>query len=231
MNDVIEQLSSMDIFSTLDRNALNYLALRCSVLDYPSAQTVIACGEYGAEVFFIVSGLLRATLLTPQGREISYQDLQPGEMFGELAAIDRGPRTTHVITQQPSRLLMISGDTFTDLLARYPQVSAATLHKMAAMVRSLCERVYNYSALDVTRRVRAELLRLACSLPRSDRTQAVPGEIKNMPKHQELANRLATHREAVSRELTALEKAGIIARHKDSVLIHDIETLQYMVND
>ena len=53
--------------------------------------------------------------------------------------------------------------------------------------------------------------------------------IANMPKHQELSNRLATHREAVTRELNHLEKEGIIKKGKNKELIVDIQRLQLMV--
>lgn len=230
MNVIVHCLNSIDVLKSLDRASLGHFSDCCSMITVPPLQTIVAYRETSDDVYFIISGQVRAMMYAPEGREISYQDLSSGDMFGELAAIDQLPRSTHVVALAEVSLVKVSASDFMALLARHPGVALATLEKMAAVVRFLCERVYNYGALGVNSRIRAELVRLAAdSVDQGAMKGAI--EINNMPKHQELASRLATRREAVTKELSSLEKAGIIERQKGSFLICDIHRLQAMVFD
>lgn len=228
---IVELLAGLDAFSEFQSEDLAHIANFCSLRDLPPEQPVIDYHECSTTVFFLLSGSVRATMFTQQGREISYQDLGTGEMFGELAAIDQLPRSTSVITREQSLVLQINGEDFLQLMATYPQLAQSVLQKLARVVRFLCERVYNFGALDVNSRVRAELCRLAVTSGREHDTRPAVIEILEMPKHQELANRLATHREAVSRELSALEKMGLISKKaKGSLLILDLEQLKASID-
>lgn len=231
MIEPIDQLlTTIFAFQGLSSEILHDIAQCCVLKEYSPEETVIAYGENSTTVFFLVSGSVRATMFTHQGREISYQDLGVGEMFGELAAIDLLPRSTSVITRERSRMLQMSGDSFQQLMERYPAIGRAVLQKMTRVVRFLCDRVYNFGALDVRSRVRAELCRLAETQGVDSEEPQNAIEILDMPRHQELANSLATHREAVSRELSALEKAGLIRKGRRKLLVLDLESLRESID-
>ncbi len=221
---ISNSLSNLTAFKLLDDDVLNRISPLFHSRKIEANQIIISSGESNTEVYFIVSGLVRATMYTPSGREVSYQDIYPGDMFGEMTAIDQMYRSTHVIAIEDTVLLRLTGKNFLDIISTYPSVGLATLHKVTRVNRFLCERIYEFSTLDVNHRVRAELLRLA-------KEAGLDGgvTIPNMPTHQELANRLATHREAVTRELNNLEKAGVITKNKSSVVIHDLQKLQSTV--
>ncbi|MDH3638598.1 MAG: Crp/Fnr family transcriptional regulator [Gammaproteobacteria bacterium] len=222
-----DTLATLDAFSKLDRVSREQVITVCSARTYPRSSVVIAHREQTANVFFIVSGSVRATAFTERGREIAYEDLFAGDMFGELSAIDGKPRTTHVVTLEESTLITVMQEQFLGLMKTYPEVTRATLKKVAGVIRFLCDRVYEFGALDVNSRIRTELLRLAAG----DIDDPNRATIPKMPTHQDLANRLATHREAVSRELSRLEKDGLTQKQGQSLVINDIEALSNMIND
>jgi len=230
-----KSLSTVTAFRALDARCIDTIAPLFSTRAIKRSQTVIAHNDTTTDVYFVLEGVLRATMFSPAGREISYQDLHIGDMFGELAAIDQLPRSTHVIALKDTRLAIISRNAFMSLLEQHPAIAEATLLKMAGLVRFLCDRVYKFGALDVNHRIRAELVRLAvpCDAPvgnnaavaASNFTYARRATITDMPTHQEMANRVATHREAVSRELSCLEKSGLIEKHKNRLVITDLQKL------
>ncbi len=222
-----DTLSVIDAFAALDRPGREKITRLCVAKTYPKSHVVIAHQDNSADVFFIVSGSVRATIFTKRGREVSYQDLYAGDMFGELSAIDKMPRSTHVVALQESVLLSMPSARFAELVMQYPEVAQATLHKVARIVRFLCDRVYEFGALDVSDRIRAELIRLAAGDVDNPERAMIP----KMPTHQELANRLATHREAVSRELSALEKKGFIEKQGRSLVINDVNRLSTLISD
>lgn len=221
--NIANMLRSIKAFSNLDDDVLDKISPLFIRKKIEAPKIILSSGDDSTDVYFIFSGKVRATMYTPSGREVSYQDLVSGEMFGELAAIDNMQRSTHVIAIENTVLLQLSSRHFIDIISTYPSVGLATLHKVAGVNRFLCERIYEFSALDVNHRVRSELIRLA-----KDLIPDINGlvTLNNMPTHQEIANRLATHREAVTRELSRLEKDGVINKGKNKTVELDIEELQ-----
>jgi CRP-like cAMP-binding protein len=82
-------------------------------------------------------------------------------MFGEIAAIDRKPRSASIEALETCTIASLSSDQFEALLLREPSVAMATLREIAADVRRLSERVFEFSTMAVRNRIHAELLRLA----------------------------------------------------------------------
>lgn len=229
---IAERLCVDAAFKYLPRSCLEALVAAGKLIEYSAAETIIGYGEESTSVYFLASGLVAVGVCSPRGREISYQNLVPGEMFGELAAIDQQPRSCQVLALQACCVLQIPGKRFLSLTECYPDLQHATLQKLARTVRFLCSRVYDFGALDVNSRIRQEIVRLIDQqragrqgncLRQGDRV------IYSMPTHQQLASRVATHREAVSRELCELERQGIIARKGKSLLIHDLPRLRALI--
>ncbi len=148
-------------------------------------------------------------------------------MFGELAAIDGKARSTHVVTLSDALIASMSKDAFWSALLSYQQVAGVTLKRLSYMVRMLCERIFEYSTLGVKNRIHAELLRCAHEVS-NDSGKVV---ITNPPTHAEIANRLATHREAVTRECKHLESIGLIEWRPGRHVINDVETLERLVKE
>ncbi|MGI9402896.1 MAG: helix-turn-helix domain-containing protein [Hyphomicrobium sp.] len=94
-------------------------------------------------------------------------------------------------------------------------------------IRTLTTRVYEFSTLAVNNRIQAEVLRLAHLVPREGKS----ARIVPAPTHAEIANRISTHREAVTRELNRLSRVGIIEKRGGELLVKDIDRLTTMVHE
>jgi CRP-like cAMP-binding protein len=108
-----------------------------------------------------------------------------------------------------------------------PEVSASIHRQLAGLVRSLTERVFEFSTLAVKNRVHAELLRLARDHMEGENTAV----ISPLPTHAQIAARVSTHREAVTRELNALERSGLIERRGGTLIIPDFARLARTVEE
>ena len=103
----------------------------------------------------------------------------------------------------------------------------ALLNQFVSKIRMLTTRVYEFSALAVANRIQAELLRLA-NLAAQDGNCAT---IASPPTHSEIASRISTHREAVTRELNRLARLGLIERKGTSMVVKDVRRLAAMVRE
>ena len=219
--DATETLREIELFQSLDDEAFGQVSSLVKWKRYRKGTEIIPYMGENDEVYFIASGGVRVTIFSFSGKEISYQELGPGEMFGELSAIDQLPRAANVIALEPALIGIISGGDYWRLINRYPSVATATLKRLASMIRFLIDRVYQYGALDVKDRVRMEVLRLARKSMSNEDTAA----ISNFPTHREIANRVNTHREAVTRELNELTRMGLIEQNQRVLTVKTVAGL------
>ncbi len=211
-------LSLFDIFRDLNTQQREEIAARMKCAEYPSGKYVISSGAAG-NVYFLISGSVRACAYSEQGKQVFFEDLSPGMLFGELSAIDDGPRTGDCLCTSTCLIASFDKATFLTLLDDYSSVNRAVLVRLVAMVRRQLQRVYEYTTYSVNQRIRFELLRLAYETGEKEE----PVILDSVPTQTELADRISSHREAVSRELKILEKEGLItwSRSQHAILDRD----------
>ena len=114
---------------------------------------------------------------------------------------------------------------FRDVLRRQPDVCEQLLNLLASQICMLANRVNELGTLDVRTRIYAELLRLSRPAPANSRHAL----ISPPPTAAELAARVSSRREAVSRELNSLERAGLLERRRGALVLLDPERLTTLV--
>ena len=221
-------LKEIQMFSgvpTRDRKEIE--KQRCSWAKYKSGELIIDYLDESDDVFFLIAGRVSVTLYSPAGRVVSFRELGSGETFGELAALDGAPRSASVHVRTEGLIARMTGENFREVLRAHPSVALALLQDLVQKVRDLTTRVYEFSTLTVGNRLQAELLRLA---KLSAHEVGGPCVLK-MPTHEELASRISTHREAVTRELSHLARMGIIERQGRNLVIKDFDRLSATVHE
>jgi CRP/FNR family cyclic AMP-dependent transcriptional regulator len=222
-----ETLENFDIFQGLPLEAVEAYSKRCVWKRFETHQSLVEHKDTTQNVFFISYGRARATHYAVSGREISFRDLGPGEMFGEISAIDSEPRSLSVVALTEMLVAVMPAYAFRELLREHDQSATAMMLRLTRLIRCLSDRVVEFSTLSVPDRIRAELLRLA--------RRSSPGQntavIFPVPTHADIANRISTHREAVTRELSNLSRAGLLERHDGCLIIRDVEKLSTILSD
>ena len=218
-------LAKIEPFKGLDEAALDTLARSCRFERYEAKRQIIAYQDVSADVFFIVSGTVRVVIHSYSGKEISYRDLESGEMFGELAAIDGEQRSASVVAIGETLLVAMPAAAFREAIRRHPSVAEAVLLRLTGLIRLYSQRLYEMRTLDVQSRIRVELLRLAETSVDDDNTAT----ISPLPTSADIAARVNTRREAVSRELASLTRRGIIERRRKTLTIRDVAGLNELV--
>jgi CRP/FNR family cyclic AMP-dependent transcriptional regulator len=214
-------LATIDLFHELDPAALGEVARRIRVRQFKPGQGVIGHQDDSHEICFILSGRLKVTLFSESGREIEFRELRSGDSFGELSAIDGELRSANVIAQTEACVGTMTAPDFLATLREHPEVAMGTLRKLTSLVRSLSERVQEQTE-KVEVRICHELLRMA----RGAMINGTTALVRPSPKHLEIANRVNTHREAVSRLMSKLRRLGIVQRGGGEMLIKDVAGLE-----
>ena len=215
------RLQQLRQFASLAQPSLERLAAVMHQQHCPAGATLFAQNDESREVYVVLRGHLRITAFSRAGREVVFHDLLPGDMVGELSAIDGAPRGGNLVAVTDAELGRIDPGDFNKLRRDMPAFADFMLVRMTRLVRSLNRRIH-LLADPVATRVCIELLRLAERQPSGDNAaRLVPA-----PKHLDLANRLNTHREAVSRTLGLLQRHAIIRRAPGELLVENLAALR-----
>jgi len=223
----LRSLSGIELFQDLPPEELESIARRCHWRRFVAGQDIINQDDRNRDVFFILTGAVRVILYSPTGKQVNLRDLGRGETFGELAAIDGEPRSANVSALSESVLAALPSETFWQILREHPAVAARALKRLARLVRQLSERVYEFSTLAVRDRLYTELLRMAANHREADGSAL----IVPAPTHADLASRISTHREAVTRELGRLSREGIVQRRRNALAISNLDRLAQLCGD
>jgi CRP-like cAMP-binding protein len=155
------------------------------------------------------------------GRETIFRDIEAGDFFGELAAIDGQSRSAGIFALSDATIARMMPSTFVDAVTRNPAVAKRVLVRMASRARALVDRVREFNAMGIHERLVAELLRM------SQIEEGEPGRalVSPPPTHAHLAGLVGTRRDSISKELGQMRKAGLIEVRRDALVLPDVQRI------
>jgi CRP/FNR family cyclic AMP-dependent transcriptional regulator len=218
-------LRSVSLLEGVEQPALEALAQQCRWRRFVHGQRVVSRDAPDRDVYLIIAGRVRVTAFSAGGRQVTFGDIRAGDWFGELAAIDRRARSADVEALEDTVVASMSPAVFKQLLHEHPSVCDCVLDRLVGLVRNLTERIFEFSTLGVQDRVHSELLRLAREAGVRDNV----ARLEPAPKHADLAGKLSTYREQVTRELSAMVKDGLVKRDTRALVIPDVARLERIV--
>ncbi|MDB5967465.1 MAG: cyclic nucleotide-binding protein [Polaromonas sp.] len=219
-------LRRVKLLAGLNDEALERVARVCAWRRYEAGKALITRSSPSRDVFIVVSGRVRVTVYTASGRQVTFRDLAEGETFGEIAAIDGGPRSVDVLTLTEVLVAVLTPADLNALMRENPLVAEQFTRHLVQLIRLLTETVIELSTLGVVNRIHAELLRLAVEAGAGSTGSCV---LSPAPRHADIAARVSTTREQVSREISVQTKQGLLVKHPEGMLISDVHALGCMV--
>jgi CRP/FNR family cyclic AMP-dependent transcriptional regulator len=217
-------LARIPLFRTLDPPSLLRLDAACAWRRVAANEWILDEAAHGTDVLFLLHGHVRV-VVTAAGRETILRDIRAGEWFGELAALDLKPRSAGIVAVSDSVLAALPASVFRRTIHDHPDVCDQVLAVLVGQIRMLANRTNEMSGLSLRYRLCAELLRLGRTTLASPEFPVVSPP----PTHAELAARVSGQREAVTRELGALERAGLIERRRGAIVLREAQQLRRMI--
>jgi CRP/FNR family cyclic AMP-dependent transcriptional regulator len=177
----------------------------------------------GDAVFVLVSGRVKLTCVTEGGREALLGIREPGDLIGEMSAIDQSPRLASAIALDPVEVLIVSSQAFVSFLDSTPSVALGLVRMLNRRLREAARERIEFGTLDTVARVCSRLVDLA------DRFGAPEGDgvhIELAITQEELAAWTGASREAVIRALRTLRELGWIETRRRGVTVLEVEQLR-----
>lgn len=227
-HDVKRILSDHFLLKHLSSVELDRLSRLAFTRPYKTNEPVFLKGDDGTAMMAILKGRVRVCSYSADGREVVLNIMTAGQVFGEIAMIDGGPRTADVFAMEPTELLVLSRRDFLPFLERNPSVAVKLLEVMCQRLRWTSSQVEDFFFLDLKSRLAKRLLQLAAI----GRRHADPSSgIDVQVSQQLLANMIGTSREAVNKQLRIWEGAGLIELKRGSITILDSAALERVVDE
>ena len=134
-----QSLATMDFFAGLDRKLLRKLEESAIVCQYEAGEVIIREGEMGLGMYVILSGGVEVSKLRA-GVPAVLAQLGPEQFFAEMSLIDDKPRSATITTREETSCLLITRDSFTQLMEKNPQLSIRLARVLAERLRQADER-------------------------------------------------------------------------------------------
>jgi CRP/FNR family cyclic AMP-dependent transcriptional regulator len=154
-------LAKHSLFRDLDPAIHAQLSSHAKPKAVDRGATIFSKGDAGASLFAVASGTVQVTTLSPNGKSAVFNLIHEGEIFGEIALIDGGPRTADAVAFTDCTLLVIERRHFMPLLRSYPDLTIRLLEVLCSRLRRTTEQVEDLLFLDLSSRLVKTLLRLS----------------------------------------------------------------------
>jgi CRP/FNR family transcriptional regulator, cyclic AMP receptor protein len=214
----IDVLRRVPLFESLSEADLQSFAELVRERSYPRGSVIVFEEDPGDALYVVAAGQVKVVLVAEDGREVILSVLGPGSFFGEMAILDEGPRSAHVIAMEESNLLILRRDDFHARLRAMPEVAISLLKEISRRLRRADEKIGSLVLLDVNGRLAHLLLRLADE-ERGD-------QITRRLTHHTIAQMIGSSRETVSRAMRGLVGRNVIEVTRTAILLRDRAALR-----
>jgi len=209
-----------DELDATDRDAITSGSRR---RHFPTGTTLMYEGQAGTEVLVLLTGRVKVSYLTQEGREVILDFRGPGELLGEMAVVDGHPRSNTVSAIEEVEALTMSATAFRALVASSPTLANQLLRSMIRRFRDSDRKLIEFGASHTLGRVAARLVEMVERFG----TVTRDGHVIDLPITQdELAGWTGASREAVAKALQSLREHGLIPTERRRFTVLDREGLE-----
>ena len=209
LEERVALLEQAPLFSVLHPRDLKTLADKFHPVRYRRGEVIFREGEPAERLFLIKDGRVKLSTSSPSGQELLIGVLGRGQIFGELAIIDRGPRAMDARTMEDAELYTFGGDVFWTMLENRPALARRLLELMARRLRRADQTSQDLVFFDAPTRLARRLLELA-----DEHGEPVSGSeavrITVRVTQEELAQMIGVTRESANRLVSSFAGRGWI---------------------
>jgi len=148
-----ESLKRVALFKRLESEELENLAAAVDQVNYKSGETIFNESDRGDALYVIDSGSVRIWVLDEDIKPVTLAELKEGDFFGELAVLDRDPRSSNATAITDTELHRLSSDDFQSFLLQHPETSVYVICEIGARMRQTNTLVTNR----VTRNINVQM--------------------------------------------------------------------------
>jgi CRP/FNR family cyclic AMP-dependent transcriptional regulator len=216
----LEILRKHPIFSDLKPEGFDQLCRYVRHSTLKRGVTIFSKGDAGNCLYAVISGTVKISTSSAEGRSAILNLIGTGEVFGEIALLDDRERTTDAIANSDCELFVIDRREFIPFLHDQPALAMKFIKLLCARLRRTSEHVEQIILQDLPGRLASALLRLTekPQQPRAGRTVAIT--------QQEISEMVGMSRESINKQLRAWENRNWVRLEHGAIVVLDATPLQ-----
>lgn len=215
---IVAALKRAELFQQAGEKLISEIAAAAIERNWRMGEELFAAGDLSDGFYIVVDGTIRLALTTESGGELILRDATAGDMFGEIGALDGGPRSAHARVASPqARTAFVPQARFTGILERHPAVLLSVTRKICQRLRETTEQLEGIALYPLRQR----LARFIFAQGR------MRGHVRNgrmgvtiALSQTALANVLGASRPKINGAMNELERAGVIER-RGAMILYD----------
>ncbi len=212
--DIIPKLRAVPIFADLGTGDLESLSSFVGYKQLPKGTFILTQHERGSTLYLLVSGRVKVSLTSPDGKELALNYLDSPSHFGEMSLVDSEPRSADVIACTDVELLTLDAKDLSRAVQLQPRLALSLIATLSRRLRQTIERLQELAFHDATHRVMRVLLNIATAAYETRGVPVIAGFT-----HYEIATVAGTSRETASRVISQLAKEQVLATRGRRIVV------------
>jgi CRP/FNR family cyclic AMP-dependent transcriptional regulator len=218
-----DALSDSDVFGALTDEELDGLIGYGLPTVHPKNHVIFQKGDPGDSLMVVLSGRVKISTLSPDGKEAVLNFIGSGQSFGEIAMFDGKPRSADATAIETSEMFVLRRADVQNFLVGHPEIAFRIIGILCERVRRTSDKLEAAVTLNMTPRIARALVELSRTYGRP----CADGLLIDLKLSQrELGGYIGLARENVNRQLTAWRHDGLVSTDDGRILIHDLKVLQ-----
>ena len=214
------------LFGKLSASEIDSLISYSRIERYPAGREIFAKGSPGQSLVAVLRGSIKISSLSNEGKEIVFNIINAGEIFGEIGFLDGEERSADATAMNDCELLVLNRRDFLHLLENRTDLCMIMLRILCQRLRQTSEQVEDVMFRHLESRLAKRLLQLA---ERAGPHGLQSTSVELHVSQRELGNMAGGSRESVNKILQNWHRQGLIDLGKASVLIRDVEALRRLI--
>lgn len=202
-----------DHLETVEREQLLALGIERR---FKEGQMIFQRGEAGNQLMLVLGGHVKISIVSEEGKELTFVIIPPGECFGEIALLDGQPRTADATTVSECILFTLARQDFIPFLEQHPRAAVRLLALLCGRLRASNEFIERLAFQNLPTRLARLLVKLAAS---HGITTPAGTRIAQKFSQQEIGNLIAASRESVNKQLQLWRAEGLLTVEKGYITL------------
>lgn len=209
-------LRQVPVFKNLTEDHVIKFVNSCSVRKIKKNSDIVFQSEDSTDLYLVLKGSVKVNLMSYEGEEFILTSFNEGDFFGEMSLIDGSPRSAAVVAQEDTLLGVLRRENILQAVREKPEIALDFLTTIVKRLRKADAMIEALAFLDV----RERLIKFLAQQAKADEERNDDGfyRIKKLT-HKELASRIGSSREAVSKILKVLSMKNIVREEKGNFLL------------
>ena len=222
-SDKLAMLRKHPIFCDLESEAFDQLCRYAKHTTLKRGATLFSKGDPGNSLCAVISGTVKMSISSPDGRSAIFNLIGPGEIFGEIAVLDGQSRTADATANTNCEIFVIDRREFLPFVRSHPELAMKFIELLCAKLRWTSDQVEQVILQNLPGRLASALIRLA------EKHTLAPGDQTIAVTQQEMSEMVGMTRESINKQLRVWATRKWVRLEHGAIVVLDAEPLQALV--